>query len=1361
MSLCRFFGVALTLLLLGAFCGGAEAQTTPLVTASFATGLNHPSGWGTIAQTAIDSYGDWLVVDFSNGALYEFPHNGGALVTLIAPGGVGGGNNPGVAIDPDNNLYLGGNWNNCLVEYPYNAATQTWTGLSGLSSGNNTSDECGVAPEGFAQYSIFGFSPYYFQPWGIAIGNNDNMIVGNQNSGNFIFNLYVSGAWSSPSVPQNSSSTSDIISAMTKPPISVAQDKFGNVYFVEASGGLSGVYEIPASVVAAGTAGALTSDSGLTRIDPNLPSVSGVIVDPNGNLYVSDSQDGVFLIPNPSGTPETASAVMLTPVPAQGEVAIDWTRNILYVPTTQAQSNGQADVAKVTLDAADFGSASVADVTPAPSPVQEAVLFSFNGSVTPASFKIVEAGDANPDFVASGGTCAAGTSYAAQNSCTVNVSFAPHSAGSISAKLLMLDSSGNILAAMPLHGTGTSAAVQIQGGTQSAIGAGLNTPGQVAVDAADNVYVADSGLKAVEVYPAGSGASAATATVGTGLTAPTGVAVDGAGDVFIADSGSVYEVPEGSNGLNAAGQVTLINTGLGSNLRLAVSGRDRLYISDPDNHRVVELTNLGGTVGPLAQTETDLTGFNAPSAVAVDESGDLFVADGANLDEIPVGGTMTTLLTSLSTPAGLAVDPSGAVYVAETGGTIRIPNENGTLNAADETAIAASVTMPTSVALDSLGEVYITDGSALNVNLTSVSTSYNFGTLSTTTSTQSQTFTLVNDGNTALNVTGFSSTPDYSETATTCTGSPVAAGATCTATITFSPGPGDEGTLTGTVLVQGNVANSPVGVSGTGVGAALAPSITAITSGGAATTDNVPVNVGVVAASATSASPAATGMVTLTVSGNGITPITMTGPLSGGVAQFSPQNLVVGSYTFTASYTGDRNYLGSNTSTIVTVGAGPVTLTQPTATEIEASVPSFQMPQAYQASFGSGTGYLVLCTNPATGCDGVYDGSDTTWVYSYPVTVTAANGSPVTCVPVYSATGVLERQNCGSVSYKLSGGYINTPSSGNCAAGTAETTNQVDVSNVNGSALLATNCLQINNSNTTIPDLMTFYTITPVYNGTDFEGDPANPNYSSVTGTPINFWALRNPMVQISSSPTSLTVAAGSSVQATLTLTSVLGYGYAERGGTLNNYSLPLDLQCDGLPAYATCTFTYSAPIASDPNPNGVMCAPGSAAQYCAVNVGPTPGITLSNGSACTASEGCIGPGTVTMTINTNVSTATESSSLRADPGSFAFAAMFGLGLLGLTFRRKAQRWRGFQLLVCLLLCGGGVFGITACGTTNLSPSSATITPAGTYNVTVTAKETGTIQVQVPGAAAGVTETVYGNANQMSLPYTISVTFSK
>ena len=61
--------------------------------------------------------------------------------------------------------------------------------------------------------------------------------------------------------------------------------------------------------------------------------------------------------------------------------------------------------------------------------------------------------------------------------------------------------------------------------------------------------------------------------------------------------------------------------------------------------------------------------------------------------------------------------------------------------------------------------------------------------------------------------------------------------------------------------------------------------------------------------------------------------------------------------------------------------------------------------------------------------------------------------------------------------------------------------------------------------------------------GTGASAGYTNPNYTTATGTPIPFTAMRNPVVEIASNPSTLTVAAGSTTTATLTLTSVLGYG--------------------------------------------------------------------------------------------------------------------------------------------------------------------------------------------------------------------------
>jgi len=70
----RLAGFA-SLLTLFCFCltGPVVGQGSPRMTASSVVGLSHPAGWGTIQQTAIDSFGDWWVVDYAHGAVHEFP----------------------------------------------------------------------------------------------------------------------------------------------------------------------------------------------------------------------------------------------------------------------------------------------------------------------------------------------------------------------------------------------------------------------------------------------------------------------------------------------------------------------------------------------------------------------------------------------------------------------------------------------------------------------------------------------------------------------------------------------------------------------------------------------------------------------------------------------------------------------------------------------------------------------------------------------------------------------------------------------------------------------------------------------------------------------------------------------------------------------------------------------------------------------------------------------------------------------------------------------------------------------------------------------------------------------------------------
>jgi sugar lactone lactonase YvrE len=1341
-TLRRIAGFAsLPLLLALCYAGEAAGQSTaPLVVASAPSGMDHPTGWGWIWDTAIDAQGDWLVVDYSNGALYEFPAGGGQVLTLATPKTMGSYQNPGIAIDLNNNLYIGGNWNNCLLQFPYDPATKTWPGLATLNNSTNLSSGC-AAPYNFAQYGLFPSNwngdNWGFQPWGLAVDKNNTLWIANQVAGNWTFTMGINGT--SPGTRIQT------IYKMTTRANSVAVDPWLNSYYVEDASSstgefngktMRGVLELTAAqyqsaVSSPPATGGAASDAELTNVAPAaMTSSAGIASDPAGNLYASDSIAGVFLIPNPSGTPDTAGAFPLTSMPGTGAVAVDAARHIMYVPTSAKQSNDQADVAMVNFAYAELGASPVGKATSTAMPVA----FTFNGSVTPASFVIIQAGKTKSDFTLADGTCTAGTAYAANSSCTESVSFTPSVVGSVSAKLLMLDANNNALSSITLHGTGMGATAQLSPGVESTVGSGLKTPSQVTVDAAGNLYVADPGQGAVLMYPAGSSTST---SIGTGLSSPTGVAVDGAGDVFIADNGNVYEIPYGPSGLNMSAQATLVS-GLGSNLNLAADSLGNLYIADPDNNRVVKVSFVGGTgPGVLSQSTVNLTsGFTAPTAVAVDSNNNLYVVDGANLLEVAGGiGAPATLLNNLSGATGLAVDPSGAVYITSGSATERIPFVSGALASGSATTIAADVSGATSVALDSKGNVYVAPSAGGAITLVNTNGTLTLPTPADLTSSTDAVFTVTNTGNSPLSITKYTSSNAVDFTAADTTsggciaGSPVAVGGSCTVDVTFNPGAGEQGALTSQIALVSNAFNTPVMVTANGVGLTLANSTTAGTPGTAPEVVNTPVSVTVTPKSGTGAAP--TGTVTITYESWTVTgsvptvkPISasVTASLVDGKASFTLAPVLAGAQSIVVNYSGDRVYGRSTTTMAVNIAKSQIT----GLTTTDPNAPSY-LPFVLES--GSVSGSIP------------YDGSQSYWQYSMPVKVNTAAGIPTgtltfmddssTCPPGTSATGQ-GAAICALVNYKGQA----CPTAGNAAV--------VNIANdgttptgAAASPAFATGCLQMP-QNTTYTPVVSTHWITPVYSG--------DVNFMGFTGTQGTlFQALRSPEVLITSSPSSLTVQKGSSVSANLTITSLLGYGYAGKGGQLNDYNFPISLACSNLPPHSVCTFSYPATV-SPAQPS----APNSVQIPC---------------TGTTAAAANCAQGQVQITVNTNVTVGTTTSS-NATVASVTLASLFGFGMIGLFIRRKSFAKRRLLLMGFMVVVGCSLaICVTACNTTNLSPNAALSTPPGTYAVTVTAQQVGYQCVPLAGPGANCTTTsggpgvsVFGSQNQVSVPFYIPVT---
>ena len=290
--------------------------------------------------------------------------------------------------------------------------------------------------------------------------------------------------------------------------------------------------------------------------------------------------------------------------------------------------------------------------------------------------------------------------------------------------------------------------------------------GGVAVDSAGNVYVADSSNHTIrKLTPAGevttlAGLAGTSGSAdGTGSEArfnyPQGVALDGADNLYVAD---VYN--HTIRKITPAGVVTTIaglagssgsTNGTGSSARfngpfgVAVDGPGNIYVADCYNHLIRkispagEVTTLAGSAGNAGSSNG--TGGNAkfyyPQGVAVDDLGNVFVADLINnaVRKITSSGVVSTFAGSASAsgsangtgtaarfygPTGIAIDSARNLYVAEYGNnTIRkissakvvstIAGKAGAAGYTDGIGTVARFDSPRGIALDQAGSLYVAD----------------------------------------------------------------------------------------------------------------------------------------------------------------------------------------------------------------------------------------------------------------------------------------------------------------------------------------------------------------------------------------------------------------------------------------------------------------------------------------------------------------------------------------------------------------------------------------------------------------------------------------------------------------------------
>jgi sugar lactone lactonase YvrE len=304
-----------------------------------------------------------------------------------------------------------------------------------------------------------------------------------------------------------------------------------------------------------------------------------------------------------------------------------------------------------------------------------------------------------------------------------------------------------------------------------ALEATLNTPADLAVDAAGNVYVADTFNHRVRmITPEG----AITTIAGTGqaggdgdggqatearLRSPLSVAVDADGVLYIADTynhrirkvstdGVITTIAgTGDSGFGGDDEPAL-DALLSYPTSIAVAADGTLYITDTRNHRVRKLT-ADGNIATVAGTGASgysgdggpatLARLNSPRGVAVAPDGKLYIVDRENrrIRMVDSDGNITTVAgtgssgyngdrsqataATLRAPYGVAVDSDGNFYIADTfNHRIRKVTPEGILTtvAGSERfgfggdgwpAGQATLHYPLGVAVDIVGNLYVAD----------------------------------------------------------------------------------------------------------------------------------------------------------------------------------------------------------------------------------------------------------------------------------------------------------------------------------------------------------------------------------------------------------------------------------------------------------------------------------------------------------------------------------------------------------------------------------------------------------------------------------------------------------------------------
>lgn len=550
--------------------------------------------------------------------------------------------------------------------------------------------------------------------------------------------------------------------------------------------------------------------------------------------------------------------------------------------------------------------------------------------------------------------------------CSVSLRFQPTSPGNRNGPLTISDSFSGTSVTVGLQGVGVGPWAELLPGQVDTFASGLGTILALASDSLGNEYALAqpaSGQAQVLRYPAGGGAPTVFVGPGRGMKSPVAIALDAAGNLFVADTaGSSSGAPSIQRyGVDGAVNTDYI-TGIQAPAALQVDGFGNMVVAEQGTANDVLKIFLAGGRSVLAGGggSTPSDGANAtsvrlgtPSGLALAPGGNVYISDaglhtvfsvdaqgtlhtvagtGAVAATPPGGEVARALAEAISSPAGLSVDAAGDLYIVDTAGNrvfLYFPASDRAANllpilgtgVAGNTgdgavSTSATVSAPTAVSVTPDGVVHVADaGNGAIRAITFPSQTLDFGSVAVGSSPR-RTQAFVNTGNTNLVRTldpSVTTGPfSYNPGNTTCS-SIVVYGQLCTFAFNFRPV--TTGPASATATIADNAPTSPhtVHLTGNAVPAAItgfAASAETETYGGPYTGT---------ALFTTNGGTAPSGTVTFTV--NGTVTCSVTGTFAGTATCTLPGGTLLpvqtSPYPVAVTFTG--NYPAQSASTTLTV----------------------------------------------------------------------------------------------------------------------------------------------------------------------------------------------------------------------------------------------------------------------------------------------------------------------------------------------------------------------------------------------------------------------------------------------------------